>query len=103
MMQRILDLGPDVIGRYDTASLEMVCASGSALPGELALRWMDTFGDNVYNLYGSTEVGWGAIATPDDLRSVLAPCAGAGCTVEKAEHLVAKATGTYSLFKVGEG
>ncbi len=70
MMQRILDLGDDVIRRYDVSSLEMVCASGSALPGELALRWMDTFGDNVYNLYGSTEVAQATIAMPDELRAV---------------------------------
>jgi fatty-acyl-CoA synthase len=69
MMQRILDLGDDVIRRYDTSSLVGVCASGSALPGELALRWMDTFGDNVYNLYGSTEVSLATIATPDELRA----------------------------------
>ncbi len=69
MMQRILALGEDVIGRYDTSSLEAVCASGSALPGELALRWMNTFGDNVYNLYGSTEVAQASIAMPDELRS----------------------------------
>jgi fatty-acyl-CoA synthase len=69
MMQRILDLGPEVISRYDTSSLEMVCASGSALPGELALRWMNTFGDNVYNFYGSTEVAQASIAMPDELRS----------------------------------
>ncbi|MCZ6785123.1 MAG: AMP-binding protein [Proteobacteria bacterium] len=69
MMQRILDLGPDVIGRYDTSSLELVCASGSALPGEMALRWMDAFGDNVYNFYGSTEVAQASIATPDELRA----------------------------------
>ncbi len=70
MMQRILNLGPDVIGKYDCSSLELVCASGSALPGELALRWMDTFGDNVYNLYGSTEVAIATIAMPDELRAV---------------------------------
>jgi acyl-CoA synthetase (AMP-forming)/AMP-acid ligase II len=29
---------------------------------------MDRFGDNLYNLYGSTEVGWATIATPEDLR-----------------------------------
>jgi fatty-acyl-CoA synthase len=69
MMQRILDLGPEVISRYDTSSLELVCASGSALPGELALRWMNTFGDNVYNFYGSTEVAHATIAMPDELRS----------------------------------
>jgi acyl-CoA synthetase (AMP-forming)/AMP-acid ligase II len=69
MMQRILDLGADVIGRYDTSSLEMVCASGSALPGELALRWMNTFGDTLYNFYGSTEVAHASIAMPDELRA----------------------------------
>jgi fatty-acyl-CoA synthase len=30
---------------------------------------MDTFGDNVYNLYGSTEVSLATIATPDELRA----------------------------------
>ncbi|MAE96971.1 MAG: acyl-CoA synthetase [Deltaproteobacteria bacterium] len=69
MMQRILALGDEVIGKYDTSSLEMVCASGSALPGELALRWMNTFGDNIYNLYGSTEVAQASIAMPDELRA----------------------------------
>ena len=43
--------------------------SGSALPGDLATRAMDEFGDIVYNLYGSTEVAWASIATPEDLRA----------------------------------
>ncbi len=30
---------------------------------------MDAFGDKLYNLYGSTEVAWATIATPEDLRS----------------------------------
>jgi fatty-acyl-CoA synthase len=30
---------------------------------------MDAFGDNIYNLYGSTEVAWASIATPEDLRA----------------------------------
>ena len=30
---------------------------------------MDTFGDILYNLYGSTEVAWATIATPADLRA----------------------------------
>ncbi len=30
---------------------------------------MDLFGDNLYNLYGSTEVAWATIATPGDLRA----------------------------------
>jgi fatty-acyl-CoA synthase len=35
---------------------------------DLAQRWMDAFGANLYNLYGSTEVAWATIATPEDLR-----------------------------------
>ena len=69
MMQRILELPDEVKRRYDTSSLEVTAASGSALPGELSTRWMDEFGDNLYNLYGSTEVAWATIATPEDMRA----------------------------------
>ena len=69
MVSRILDLGPEVIARHDTSSLRVIAVSGSALPGELALRLMDTFGEVLYNLYGSTEVAWATIASPDQLRA----------------------------------
>jgi acyl-CoA synthetase (AMP-forming)/AMP-acid ligase II len=69
MMQRILELPEETRARYDVSSLEVVAASGSALPGDLAVEWMDTFGDTLYNLYGSTEVAWASIATPTDMRA----------------------------------
>jgi acyl-CoA synthetase (AMP-forming)/AMP-acid ligase II len=69
MLQRILDLGPETIARYDASCLKVIAASGSVLPGELATRAMDIFGDVLYNLYGSTEVAWATIATPQDLRA----------------------------------
>jgi acyl-CoA synthetase (AMP-forming)/AMP-acid ligase II len=69
MMQRILELPEEVLSKYDLPSLRVTAASGSALPGELATKWMDTFGENLYNLYGSTEVAWATIATPEDLRA----------------------------------
>jgi acyl-CoA synthetase (AMP-forming)/AMP-acid ligase II/carbon monoxide dehydrogenase subunit G len=69
MMQRILELPEETIAKYDTSSLKVVGASGSALPGDLATRWMDEFGDTLYNLYGSTEVAWATIATPADMRA----------------------------------
>jgi fatty-acyl-CoA synthase len=69
MLQRILELGPKTVSRYDSGSLRVIAASGSALPGELATKVMDTFGDVLYNLYGSTEVAWATIATPADLRA----------------------------------
>jgi fatty-acyl-CoA synthase len=68
MLQRILELPAETIGRYDLGALRVIAASGSVLPGELALRVMDRFGDILYNLYGSTEVAWATIATPKDLR-----------------------------------
>jgi acyl-CoA synthetase (AMP-forming)/AMP-acid ligase II len=69
MVQRILGLPPEVLDRYSMPSLKIASLSGSALPGELAIEWMDRFGDTVYNLYGSTEVSFATIATPADLRA----------------------------------
>jgi acyl-CoA synthetase (AMP-forming)/AMP-acid ligase II len=69
MLQRILELPRETIARYDVRALRVVAASGSVLPGELASRVMDAFGDVLYNLYGSTEVAWATIATPKDLRA----------------------------------
>jgi fatty-acyl-CoA synthase len=68
MMQRILQLPEETLNKYDLPTLRVTAASGSALPGPLATKWMDHFGDNLYNLYGSTEVAWATIATPEDLR-----------------------------------
>ncbi|HVY97833.1 MAG TPA: AMP-binding protein [Solirubrobacterales bacterium] len=69
MIQRILGLPEETLDRYDLSSLRITSLSGSALPGELAIAWMDRFGDNVYNLYGSTEVAYATVATPADLRA----------------------------------
>ncbi|HET8821015.1 MAG TPA: AMP-binding protein [Thermoleophilaceae bacterium] len=69
MMQRILDLPEETRAKYDLSSLKVTAASGSALTGDLANRWMDAFGDNLYNLYGSTEVAFASIATPADMRA----------------------------------
>ena len=69
MMQRILELPEETRAKYDVSSLKVVAASGSALPGDLATDWMDAVGDTLYNLYGSTEVAWASIATPEDMRA----------------------------------
>jgi acyl-CoA synthetase (AMP-forming)/AMP-acid ligase II len=69
MMHRILELPEETRAKYDVSSLRVVAASGSALPGDLAIEWMNAFGDTLYNLYGSTEVAWASIATPTDMRA----------------------------------
>jgi acyl-CoA synthetase (AMP-forming)/AMP-acid ligase II len=65
MLQRLLDAAPaDVVA----TPLKVVASSGSALPGPMVNRFMDVFGDILYNLYGSTEASWASIATPAELR-----------------------------------
>jgi fatty-acyl-CoA synthase len=69
MAQRIMELPADVRSRYDTSSLRVAVFGGSAIPGDLAVRFMDEFGDVVYNGYGSTEVALASVASPADLRA----------------------------------
>ena len=64
MLQRMLEVPPPT----PRPPLRIVAVSGSALPGNLATRFMDVYGDVIYNLYGSTEVSWASVATPAELR-----------------------------------
>ena len=68
MLQRILALPEETLDRYPLPNLKAVASSGSALPGDLPTRWMDRYGENLYSVYGSTEVAWASIADPRDLR-----------------------------------
>jgi fatty-acyl-CoA synthase len=69
LLSRLMDVGEDKIRDRDLAALRVIAVSGSALSPELATRTMDLLGDVVYNLYGSTEVAYATIATPEDLRA----------------------------------
>jgi acyl-CoA synthetase (AMP-forming)/AMP-acid ligase II len=62
MLQRILEVP------HRPTALRVAAVSGSALPRGLATRFMDAYGDVLYNLYGSTEASWVSIATPAELR-----------------------------------
>jgi fatty-acyl-CoA synthase len=68
MLQRILALDGDPIAQHDLSSLRIIFVSGSQLGAELARRATDAFGPVIYNLYGSTELAYATIATPEDLR-----------------------------------
>ena len=70
MLQRVLELpAADLDRAWRTHRPRIVAVSGSALPGDLSTRFMDRFGEVLYNLYGSTEVSWVSIAGPRDLRT----------------------------------
>lgn len=66
MLRRMLSLeDPPAV---DTSALRILLVSGAALPEELRRRAVERFGEVVYDLYGSTEAGWVAIATPETMR-----------------------------------
>jgi len=69
MLQRIVDLGSDAVAARDLGSLRIVFVAGSQLGSHLCTRLLETFGPVVYNLYGSTEVAYATIATPDELAA----------------------------------
>jgi fatty-acyl-CoA synthase len=67
MLSRILDLGPEARNNLDLSALRIIFVAGSQLGAALCTRAMAAFGPVVYNLYGSTEVAYATVATPEDL------------------------------------
>ncbi|MFC7503334.1 acyl-CoA synthetase [Nocardioides sp. CPCC 206347] len=67
MLQRMLDAPGGFDVQRDFPNLRIIFVAGSQLGAELARRATDGFGPVVYNLYGSTEVAYATVATPDDL------------------------------------
>ncbi|MDV6267261.1 acyl-CoA synthetase [Rhodococcus globerulus] len=67
MLTRIIDLGPEVLSKYDTSHLKIIFSAGSSLSPDLCKRVTEAFGYVLYNLYGSTEVAVATVATPEDL------------------------------------
>ncbi|MGI5502252.1 AMP-binding protein [Lentzea sp. CA-135723] len=60
MLQRMLETA-------HRPKLRIIASSGSALPPKVAARTLEEFGPVLYNLYGSTEVSWASIATPEEM------------------------------------
>jgi fatty-acyl-CoA synthase len=69
MIHRIVELGKEVIGKYDLSSLKAIFSGGAPLSGPLAIEAMDLLGDKIWNFYGATETGSVTLASPSDLRA----------------------------------
>ena len=69
MLDRIMELPDEVRSRFSGRSLRFVTAAGSRMRPDVVIRFMDQFGDVVYNNYNATEVGVIALAGPEDLRA----------------------------------
>ena len=57
MFDRIMDLPDDVRAHYSGRSLRFAAASGSRMRPDVVTKFMDQFGDVVYNNYNATEAG----------------------------------------------
>lgn len=75
MLRRLLGELEQSLNRYDLSSLAVVLVPGAALDLELVRRAQVSLGPVLYNVYGSTEAAYAAVATPEDLR-VAPGCAG---------------------------
>jgi fatty-acyl-CoA synthase len=77
MLSRLLDAKQ---GAAALPQLRVIFCAGAQLPGPVATRTLDEFGDVLYVLYGSTEVAFVTISTPADHRAspntVGKPCLG---------------------------
>ncbi|BBZ35859.1 acyl-CoA ligase FadD12 [Mycolicibacterium confluentis] len=90
MFDRIMDLPDDVRARYSGRSLRFATASGSRMRPDVVTKFMDEFGDVIYNNYNATEAGMIATATPADLRAAPdtagRPAVGTEVRILDAEH-----------------
>ncbi|TWP51814.1 AMP-binding protein [Lentzea tibetensis] len=97
MLQRIMELDQSILDSFELGHLRVLFCSGATIPPDLVARTMNTFGDVLYNLYGSTEVAVATVATPEDLR--VAPSTVGlpphNCVVHIYDHAAARITTPY--------
>jgi fatty-acyl-CoA synthase len=105
MLQRILEIAPEILATADLSHLRVLACSGSALPAAVAEEAQHRFGLVLYNVYGSTEVAIASIATPEELRADPATAGrpAPGVTVRLFDHrdLPVARGGTGRVFVAG--
>jgi fatty-acyl-CoA synthase len=66
MLVRICALPKETLAKYDASSLRWIMSAAAPLTTDAARRWMEQFGSNLWNFYGSTETGLVTLAGPHD-------------------------------------
>jgi fatty-acyl-CoA synthase len=69
MLRAILEQPADQRAKFDSSSLRLIVTTGSTLSEGVAAAAHEAFGDVVYDLYGATEMGHVAVASPADKRA----------------------------------
>ena len=67
MLHRLVSA--DGLGRPDLRSVRIILSGGSAINAVLRDQVIERFGPVLHDLYGTTEAGWVAVATPEDAAS----------------------------------
>ncbi len=68
MVTRLLNLPEEVTNKYDLSSLRTVLCAAAPLFPDQKLKFLDRFGDCLYEFYGSTETGPNTGITPLEIR-----------------------------------
>ncbi len=68
ILYRLLEQLRQAPESLDTSSIQTIISGSAPLDPNLATRALNQFGDVLFNLYGSSEAGLIALATPHDLR-----------------------------------
>jgi NAD(P)-dependent dehydrogenase (short-subunit alcohol dehydrogenase family) len=68
-LRRLAELPDEVVSRLLPGPLRAVVSGAEPLTPAVYAQLRPVFGERIFNLFGSTEAGWAAIATPADLRA----------------------------------
>jgi long-chain acyl-CoA synthetase len=69
MLQALVELPAEQRRQYDASTLRILVTTGSALSDALEKAVRTTFGEVLYDVYGSTELAHVTVATPADKRA----------------------------------
>jgi acyl-CoA synthetase (AMP-forming)/AMP-acid ligase II len=67
MLHRLVSM--EELGRLDLSSVRIILSGGSPVNAALRGQVIERFGQVLHDLYGTTEAGWVAVATPKDADS----------------------------------
>jgi long-chain acyl-CoA synthetase len=84
LLQRIVDLPPDVRARHDVSSMRAIVMAAAPCPMRVKEAGLRLFGPVLYEFYGSTELGINTILRPDEMLARPGSCGRAAPGIELA-------------------
>ncbi|HYB44599.1 MAG TPA: AMP-binding protein, partial [Candidatus Methylomirabilis sp.] len=84
LLKRIVDLPPDVRGRYDVSSMRVIVVAAAPCPMAVKEAVVAHFGPVLYEFYGSTELGINTLLRPEDVLRKPGSCGRAAPGIELA-------------------